>query len=286
MTTEFVSWEQAVSWLLEQPDQQELVRECYLDRPVIEAAKRYADSNEWHELTRHLPRPAGQALDLGAGNGIVSYALAKRGWHVRAVEPEASVFVGTGAIRKLAADENLPILVDEEYGESIPHPNEVFDLVMARQVMHHANNLGRMCNEIGRVLKPGGTLIAFRDHVISSERGLRRFRDNHPLHNLYGGENAYRLSEYRHAIRNAGLVIDKEYHQFDSVINYAPRSKDDIRRAIAAPLKVPALQRAGFKAVGPSFVFGPLMKMVTLLYRKPGRLVSFVCRKPLDKTIR
>ena len=40
-----------------------------------------------------IPRKAGRALDLGAGNGILSYALAREGWSVTAVEPDPSALV-------------------------------------------------------------------------------------------------------------------------------------------------------------------------------------------------
>ena len=44
-----------------------------------------------------------QALDLGAGRGISSYALAREGWQVTALEPDPSMLIGAGAIRSLVA---------------------------------------------------------------------------------------------------------------------------------------------------------------------------------------
>ena len=279
MNKKFISWEDAVTWLVEQPEHQELVRQCYFDRPVIEAVRRYAASDEWSALTRFLPSP-GKALDIGAGNGIVSFALAKQGWTVSALEPDPGQFVGAAAIRKFADSENLPITVAEEFGESMPWEDNEFDLVMARQVIHHANDLTQMYQEMARILKPGGTLIAFRDHVIDSDEGLQEFKDNHPLHNLYGGENAFRLEEYVGAIKNAGLSIANTFHQFDTVINYAPKTKADIAREISNGFKIQPFKMAGYHLIKLPVIFPLMMKIATMMYRKQGRLVSFICNKP------
>ena len=46
----------------------------------------------------------GQALDVGAGRGIASYALAREGFTVTVLEPDDSHLVGAGAIRSLAEE--------------------------------------------------------------------------------------------------------------------------------------------------------------------------------------
>lgn len=48
-----MSWEQAVQWLRDQPDQAELARACYFDDPLAAAAARYHASEEWQGV-RHL----------------------------------------------------------------------------------------------------------------------------------------------------------------------------------------------------------------------------------------
>ena len=60
----FLTWEDAVVWLLEQPDQQELVEACYYDPPLIQAAKRFWNSDEWMEIRGWLPKNKAKALFL------------------------------------------------------------------------------------------------------------------------------------------------------------------------------------------------------------------------------
>ena len=153
------SWEGAVAWLLAQPDQQALVRDCYYDRPARAAAARYAASEEWAAIQALLPAPTGAALDLGAGNGIAAYALASAGWSVTAAEPDPSALVGAGAIRALAREAALPIQVVECPGESLPFADGSFELVLGHAVLHHIPDLDLAMREVLRVLKPGGRFV-------------------------------------------------------------------------------------------------------------------------------
>jgi len=273
-------WEEAVTWLIEQPEHQELAKQCYFDRPVSVAVERYAASDEWQAVQALLPSPPGTALDVGAGNGIVSYALARAGWRVDALEPDPSGYVGAEAIRSIAKQHQLPIAVSEAYGEQLPYPASAFDLIIARQVAHHARDLPAMFRELARVLRPGGRLLVLRDHVIDDDAGKEVFLMNHPLHRHYGGENAFRLDEYTNAIEEAGLSIQQRLLQFDSVINLAPRSVVDVCDELAArvPLK---LCRPAIKACFSSKLVWPILRRVLNLgFRRPGRLVSFVCAQP------
>ena len=70
------SWEEAVRWLMTQPDKRDLAEAAYFDQSPLRAAKRYAASTEWEAIRCLLPVQTGFALDVGAGNGIVSHALA------------------------------------------------------------------------------------------------------------------------------------------------------------------------------------------------------------------
>lgn len=186
ISIEFSSWEQAVQWLREQPEQQELVLAAYYDDPLPAAADRYWRSEEWQAIRLLLPPAPGVALDVGAGRGIASYALAKEGFAVTALEPDASALVGAQAIRGLAEASGLPIEVTQEFSERLPFADAQFDVVFARAVLHHTSDLAAACSEFYRVLKPGGRLLAVREHVISQPEDLPVFLDLHPLHKLYG----------------------------------------------------------------------------------------------------
>ena len=132
-------------WLRQQPDQEALVRACYYDDPLLAAAQRFARSDEWRAVRAFLPHFPGLVIDIGAGRGISSYALARDGWQVVALEPDPSILLGAGAIRDLMRETGLPIMVEEAYGEAIPFKDNTFDLVYGREVLHHARSLNALC---------------------------------------------------------------------------------------------------------------------------------------------
>jgi ubiquinone/menaquinone biosynthesis C-methylase UbiE len=277
MSAKQLTWEEAVQWLRDQPGQESLAQACYYDDPIQTAAERFSNSEEWQAvtelLTDHIP---GKVLDIGAGRGISSYAFAKAGCHVIALEPDPSLLVGAGAIRSLTTATHVPIDIVQSYGETLSFDSNTFDIIYGRAVLHHARDLPQLCKEVARVLKPGGVFIATREHVISQRQDLDQFLNGHALHKLYGGENAFLLSEYIDAITGANLKLDKTIAPSGSVINYAPKTITDFQTQTTQ-----ALAR---------FVGGPLSQLgflqnLYLTYRDnksniPGRHYSFIGVKP------
>ena len=155
-----MTWEEAVEWLKSQPDQRYLVEAAYYDEPLTDAAERFAAGGEWQEVERILrPWMPGKVLDLGAGNGISSYAFARSGCTVTALEPDHSFKVGAGAIRALAGETKARIEVVQGYAEELPFRDGTFDIAYGRQVLHHAEDLRALCREAARVLRPGGIFL-------------------------------------------------------------------------------------------------------------------------------
>lgn len=282
---QFGSWEDAVVWLREQPNQQGLVKDAYYDDPLIDAAKRYHSSEEWQAIQAIYPaqtkgKPM-RALDIGAGRGIASYALAKDGFEVDALEPDDSAIVGAKAIKALADEAGVAITVTETFSEKLPYDDACFDVVFARAVLHHTKDLNAACQEFYRVLKPGGILIAVREHVLSKKEDLPAFLDAHPLHNLYGGENAFLLDEYQSAITKAGFSLNTTLSPMESPINYAPYTLRTLQGELAKRMggRIPA--GAGLLTL--LFSIAPVWllsrALLTRVDNRPGRLYSFIARR-------
>lgn len=274
------TWEEAVRWLRDQPGSQDIVRDAYYDDPLIEAAERYRQSNEWIAVRAIIGTGPGDALDAGAGRGIASYALAKDGFTVTALEPDPSDFVGGGAIRTLARDTGLAIRVEENLSERLPFADASFDVIFARAVLHHIDDLPAAMREFNRVLKPGGVFVAAREHVVTDRSDMPAFFDGHALHHRYGGENAHPLAVYQTAIRAAGFVLERTIGSLDSPINYGPQSSGEINRRIAgqvvpiAPLRPVAAAVLGIPGIGTL-----VRRVASRIDRRPGRHASFVARK-------
>jgi SAM-dependent methyltransferase len=277
---QFATWEKAVSWLRDQPDRQTLVLDAYYDDPLIGSAERYWCSDEWRAVRELLPG-VGTALDVGAGRGIASYALARDGFTVTALEPDDSYLVGAGAIRELAREAALPIHVVQAFSERLPFADASFDLVFARAALHHTRDLAAACREFARVLRPGGRMLAIREHVISRHADKQAFRDAHPMHCLYGGENAFLLVEYLSALEQAGLHLQRVLGPFESPINFSPYTLDGLQREIA--------QHAGRLLPGATGMLSRILavpqmwklarRVLAVFDNRPGRLCSFVAMK-------
>lgn len=271
--------DEAVRYMRTSPQYAELIRDAYLDVDVLRSAERFLKSAEFSEVQKLIGTRAlgGKILDLGAGTGIASRAFAECGAEiVYALEPDPSDEIGRGAISRLVKD--MPIKLIDAYGEEIPLPNGEIDVVYTRQVLHHTSDLYRVLHECARVLKTGGVLLACREHVVDNDQQLRAFLSSHPIHQLAGGENAYRLDEYSGAIRLTGLELEEVFGPWDTIINAFPmvRTTEELERYPRTVLK------HRFSSIGAAVSSVPGVS--TLVWKwlnrpTPGRLYSFLALK-------
>jgi SAM-dependent methyltransferase len=274
-----MTWEEAVRWYRDQPGNEGDVRNNYFDLPVLRAAERYARSEEFAEVLRLLGAGRGrQILDLGAGNGIASFALAKNGWQVTALEPDASAEVGAGAIRAIVEETGLPVHVVQEFGERLPFEDAAFEAIHARQVLHHASDLDGMVRELARVLGRGGSFLSTREHVADDEQQLAAFRDEHPLHRFYGGENAYPLDRYLQSFANAGLRIKEIWGPLESILNFFPGTERERQISLRQVANHSYLRFGRLLSWSDRFKQSQVRRH-TRRDRTPGRIYSFLIEK-------
>lgn len=224
--------EEAVRLLRQDPRQAQLVEDGYLDQDVCSAARRFGESQEFAEVKRHLgPHLAGAViLDLGAGSGFASHALGGAGARVvYALEPDASDDIGYGGMGRLGTSATVRPIAG--VGESIPLQTGSVDIVYARQVLHHVRDLDSVLRECARVLRRRGVLFATREHVAETQDDLHTFLEQHPIHRIAGGENAFPLKTYVMALERAGFRGIRVLRPWESIINAFPgiRTKQDLR---------------------------------------------------------
>lgn len=274
-----MTWEEAVKDLRSRPENKQAIIDNYFDADIDASIERFRLSEEFSAVMKWIPKSAKTLLDIGAGRGMASYSFAKNNLNVTALEPDPSNDVGAGAIRNIADKHHLPITVVETFGEKLPFNDNSFDVVYVRQVLHHANDLKQFCAEVHRVLKPGGIFIATREHVLSKESDLNAFLKSHPLHHLYGGEHAFTLSFYLQCIEDSGMQLKHIYHPYESVVNYAPISIQEMKGNFSKKLS----GVIGSALASTLLSITPLYNLLSNLKAKqdktPGRLYSFVSTK-------
>jgi SAM-dependent methyltransferase len=98
-----------------------------------------------------------RVVDLGAGTGRGSLAMAERGWQVTAVEPGGPML---DVLRARAADAGLSVRTAQARAEETGLPAASADLVTAAQACHWFDR-PRAVAEMARILRPGGGVALF-----------------------------------------------------------------------------------------------------------------------------
>lgn len=269
------SWGEAIDILRKDPQHRELIYNAYLTSDLLGNCRRFAESAEFVEVLRLIKVYSPHArdlLDIPSGNGIATYAFARAGYSVVAVEPDPSASVGRGAIAASLSAEKLEARIVDAFGENLPFAAGSFDVIYVRQGLHHAQDLKTMLREYARVLRPGGLLLGCREHVVDNyESSLRDFLDAQVDHQLYGGENAFTLFDYRAAFADADLSIVREIGPYDSPINLHPNTPESLAAKISESTPGRIL---GW--VLPKSLVSRLGMWQLRRSNRPGRLYSFV----------
>lgn len=114
-------------------------------------------------LVAFFGRGAGEALEVGCGEGRVSRELKACGYRVTASDPVPEM---VNAAREAGSADDYAIAS----GGDLPFEDARFDLVMAYNVLMDVDDLSATVHEIRRVLRPGGMLVASIVHPFS-DRG-------------------------------------------------------------------------------------------------------------------
>lgn len=145
-----------------------------------------------------------RVLEIGCGDGALAVALVKRGATVTALDPSEEML---DAAEARAAHQKCSLRLVQAAGESLPFPDDQFDLVMAKTVLCFADRALDVVYEAARVLRPGGRLVIGELHRWSSWAAQRRIRG-------WLGDPLWRRgrfrteTELRHLAVTAGLKVE------------------------------------------------------------------------------
>ena len=121
-------------------------------------------------LLAFIGRGEGEALDVGCGEGRISRVLKDCGYRVTATDP-VEAFISAAKQARSADDYKLAAAAN------LPFADDSFDLAIAYNVLMDVEDVPIALREIGRVLRPTGTLVISIVHPFS-DRG--RFAGSEP----------------------------------------------------------------------------------------------------------
>ncbi len=113
-------------------------------------------------------------LDLGAGNGWLSYRLAQRGHRVGAVDLLTNDWDGLGTFIQYDA----PFVPLQAEFDGLPFTDGQFDLAVFNASLHYSVDYSRTLREARRVLKPEGRLVILDSPIYSqADSGAQMVRE-------------------------------------------------------------------------------------------------------------
>lgn len=109
--------------------------------------------------------PGSEMLEIGCGAGFMAVALARRGFHVHAID---SVEAMVAQARRYAAESGVDELLSVDFGNAYALAFDVasFDLVVAMGVIPWLEQPELAIQEMARVSRPGGRIILTADNRV------------------------------------------------------------------------------------------------------------------------
>ena len=102
-------------------------------------------------------------LDIGAARGWASKHFSLRGCYSVSIDIVADDQIGLGRSKSIMKEANT--YYERVIGDSgnLPFGKETFDIVFCSGALHHTLDIDNLFNNINKVLKPGGMLIAINE---------------------------------------------------------------------------------------------------------------------------
>lgn len=145
-----------------------------------------------------------QVLDVGCGDGVLSFELARRGANVTGLDADPTMIA---AARKRGEAERVSVRLVEGHVERLPFADASHDIVVAVTVLCFVPDASAAVAEMARVLRPDGRLVVGELGRWSLWAGIRRLRG-------WFGSPTWRSATFRSAselralVGNAGLVVE------------------------------------------------------------------------------
>ncbi len=108
------------------------------------------------ELQSVLPAPA-RILDYGCGAGVISFAIAEKGYEVVGVDGATGMIEAAELDRRRNNIDNVSFEVDQSNGKKIS--DNSFDAIVCSSVIEYVEDDKKLLEDLIRIIRPGGWLL-------------------------------------------------------------------------------------------------------------------------------
>lgn len=173
----------------------ELYETYFPDDPVEERKNALAASDSVDAIERLCGRQLGTVVDVGAGDGVVTAEIHRRGLaqSIHAME------ISSSGLAKIDARKLAGVTATRFDGYSIPARDDQFDLAVCSHVLEHVEYERLFIQEVSRVARQS-------IFIVPLEGGMRGKIDRR-----MGHINYYTPMHARNLIETAGQKVEDEY---------------------------------------------------------------------------
>lgn len=157
------------------------------------------------ELAADAVRDAGEVLEVAAGTGLMTRALARTAGRVIATDYATAMVESVAA--RVHAEGLTNVTCEQADIYALRFPDAMFDAVVAANVLHLVPDLDGAIAALRRVLKPGGRLIA--PTYCHAETMVSRTLSRLLALTGFPGQRRFDLAGLRGALEGAGLRVER-----------------------------------------------------------------------------
>ena len=172
----------------------------------------YKEYIRYDAILKRIPKGTQNVLDLGCGDGFLSYRMAEQGYQVTSMD------LSLNRLKRFKEQaDRLNIKQIEGDISKVDLPSESFDLIVCSEVIEHLPNYKEVLTEVWRLLKKGGHFIV----TVPNNQRLKIFTCPHCLKKFYQDDhvNSFTQETLSEDLISFGFKVEYVQVLYSKILN-------------------------------------------------------------------